>query len=506
MSTDNQVKTREDLLYLLSQAAELEHSLACQYLFTAFSLKESIDEEISPAQLTKINRWRKTINKISVQEMLHLAIASNLLTAIGGAPYFRRANFPQAKTYSSLKLQFILAPFNETTLNRYICFELPNNFDNDEQRRTWTQFCQSIRDREFARLMALAEPLLPRKLEYNTIGELYGLIRQGFQSLGQKLFIGSPAAQATGLFREMIQVTDLASAIKAIDLIIVQGEGSPTQRADSHFANFTKIREEYLAELQSDPSFKPTRPVIENPLLSLQQDNITPGANIITDTLSRDVVEIFVALYEVMLQILLRFFAHTEESEEQMYVLKSAFINLMPFGVSPLAKAITLLPAGEGEGLSGMNAGPSFEVYADVQLLPQMSSAWIFFQERIQEIAQACDALINDPRTESYPQLRPVLTAVSAALKNIAHTISLAPNGETWANGISQLFSPMDVDHMNAIPTFRVNLGDYDDVKINAEAILGVVASQSMPLLPEGPWTATRINLFKQWKDRNFPL
>jgi Ferritin-like len=504
MSTDNQVKTREDLLYLLSQAAELEHSLACQYLFTAFSLKESTDEGISQAQLTKINKWRRTINKISVQEMLHLAIVSNLLTAIGGAPYFRRANFPQAKTYSSLKLQFKLAPFNETTLNRYICFELPNNFDNDEQRGTWTQFCQSIRDQEFARLMALAEPLLPRKLEYNTIGELYGLIRQGFETLGQKLFIGSPAAQATGLFREMIQVTDLASAVKAIDLIIVQGEGSPAQRVDSHFANFTKIREEYLAELQSDPSFQPTRPVIENPLLSLQQDNITPGANIITDTLSRDVVEIFVALYEVMLQILLRFFAHTEENEEQMYVLKSAFINLMPFGVSPLAKAITQLPA--GTEFPGMNAGPSFEVYADVQLLPQMSSAWIFFQERIQEIAQACDALLNDARTESYPQLRSALTEVSAALKNIAHTISLAPNGETWANGISQLFSPMDIDHMKSIPTFRVNLGDYDDVKSNVEAILDVVAAQSMPLLPEGPWTATRINLFKQWKDRNCPL
>jgi hypothetical protein len=42
--------------------------------------------------------------------MLHLALASNLLTAIGGAPYFRRANFPQAKTYASLGLHFVLAP------------------------------------------------------------------------------------------------------------------------------------------------------------------------------------------------------------------------------------------------------------------------------------------------------------------------------------------------------------------------------------------------------------
>ncbi|NJM68771.1 MAG: hypothetical protein HC862_00340 [Scytonema sp. RU_4_4] len=504
MSTENQVKTREDLLYLLSQASELEHSLACQYLFTAFSLKESTNEGVSQAQLNKIDRWRRTINGIAVQEMLHLALASNLLTAIGGAPYFRRANFPQAKTYTSLKLSFKLTPFNETTLNRYICFELPNNFETEEQKASWNQFCQRLRDEELLRLLAvLPQPLLPRKLEYNTIGELYELIRQGFQTIGQKLFIGPPQAQAMGIFREMIQVTDLDSAIKAIDLIIVQGEGSPIQRDDSHFAKFTKIREEYLAELASDPSFQPARPVIENPLLSLQQDNTTPGAKIITDTLSRDIVEIFVALYEVMLQILLRFFAHTEENEEQMYVLKSALINLMPFGVSPLAKAITQLPA--GQGFPGMNAGPSFEVYADVQLLPQMRSAWIFFQERLQEIAEACDALINDSKTQSYPQLRQALTKVSATLKNIAHTISLEPNGETWTNGISQLFSPMDVDHMKSIPTFRVNLGDYDAVKNNADAILDSVSSKSMPLLPEGPWTEARINLFKQWKDNNFP-
>jgi hypothetical protein len=504
MSTDNRVKTREDLLYLLSQAAELEHSLACQYLFTAFSLKESTDEEVSQAQLTKINRWRRTLNSIAVEEMLHLALASNLLTAIGGAPYFRRANFPQAKTYTSLKLQFKLAAFNQTTLNRYICFELPNNFDNEEQKANWIQFCQRIRDEELLRIMALLpQPLVPRKIEYNTIGELYELIRQGFETIGQKLFIGPPEAQATGIFRQMVPVKDLASAVKAIDLIVVQGEGSPAQRNDSHFAKFTKIREEYLAELQSDPNFQPARPVIENPLLSIQQDNTTPGSNIITDSLSRDVVEIFVALYEVMLQILLRFFAHTEESEEQMYVLKSAFINLMPFGVSPLAKAITQLPA--GEGFPGTNAGPSFEVYADVQLLPQMSSAWIFFQERLQEIAQACDGLIADSRTQPYSQLRSALTEVSAALKNIVYTISLEPNPGTWTQGISQLFSPMDVDHMKSQPRFAVNLGDYETVKNNAEAILGSVSSKSMPLLPEGPWTEARISLFKQWKENGFP-
>ena len=40
MSTVGKPTTRRVLLYLLAQASELEQSLACQYLFTAFTLKE----------------------------------------------------------------------------------------------------------------------------------------------------------------------------------------------------------------------------------------------------------------------------------------------------------------------------------------------------------------------------------------------------------------------------------------------------------------------------------
>jgi hypothetical protein len=122
MNTTGKPTTRRDLLYLLAQASELEHSLACQYLFTAFSLKERTNEEITPLQQRMIKGWRDKIIQIAVQEMLHLALASNLLTAIGGAPYFRRANFPQGKTHTSLSLRFMLAPFGEDTLQRYICF------------------------------------------------------------------------------------------------------------------------------------------------------------------------------------------------------------------------------------------------------------------------------------------------------------------------------------------------------------------------------------------------
>src|SRR5690242_9333622 len=108
MKPKPRVDTRQDLLYLLAQASELEHSLACQYLFAAFSLKEKGDEGVTDEQAAVLEGWRSTLIGIAVQEMLHLGLASNLLTAIGGAPYFQRANFPQRKTYTTLRLDFRL--------------------------------------------------------------------------------------------------------------------------------------------------------------------------------------------------------------------------------------------------------------------------------------------------------------------------------------------------------------------------------------------------------------
>jgi hypothetical protein len=105
---------------IAQQASELEHSLACQYLFTAFSLKEGADEGITSVQRSKIADWQRWIVEIAVQEMLHLALAGNLLTAIGGA-------IPAGPTSSGQDLHVIEpalcpAPFNEDTLTR-ICFE-----------------------------------------------------------------------------------------------------------------------------------------------------------------------------------------------------------------------------------------------------------------------------------------------------------------------------------------------------------------------------------------------
>src|ERR1700761_429851 len=51
------IEHREALIYMLCEAAELEHGIMCQYLFAAFSLKQTADEGLSAAEAQAVQRW-----------------------------------------------------------------------------------------------------------------------------------------------------------------------------------------------------------------------------------------------------------------------------------------------------------------------------------------------------------------------------------------------------------------------------------------------------------------
>src|SRR5262245_19324540 len=86
------IEHREALIYMLCEAAELEHGIMCQYLFAAFSLKKRAEEGLSDAELDATQRWRRSVMHIATQEMLHLALVHNILSAIGAAPHLARPN------------------------------------------------------------------------------------------------------------------------------------------------------------------------------------------------------------------------------------------------------------------------------------------------------------------------------------------------------------------------------------------------------------------------------
>jgi len=80
--------SREELIHVLCEAAELEHNLMCTYLYAALSLKHGEAEGLSREEAEAVARWGRTILDVALEEMGHLSAVWNITSALGGAPRF----------------------------------------------------------------------------------------------------------------------------------------------------------------------------------------------------------------------------------------------------------------------------------------------------------------------------------------------------------------------------------------------------------------------------------
>src|SRR6476659_11287282 len=393
---------REALIYTLGKAAELEHLIMLQYLFAAFSLKQHAREGLSEEQLEAIQRWRKTLLSIGEQEMLHLALVQNLLTAVGAAPRLARPNFPMPAYAYPAGVRIELVPFGEAALRHFAFLERPEGMH--------------VEDAEGFAAIEQAMPLphdegdeiVPHLQEFDTIGELYRSIQAGLEHLdgrlgSERLFVGQPNAQATEEhFRwpELVAVTDPASANQAIATIVEQGEGARGEWRDAHFGRLLGILDDYLAFKAADPAFEPARPVVAANVRQQATGVVVP---LITDPGTARAMDLLNVVYEVLLQLLSRYFAHSDESPDQLQVLADISVGLMYGAIKPLGSIVTTLPI--GWDTPGVTAGPGFELFYQVDyLLPHREAAWVLMEERLRDAAafavrcgQACTPALMEP-------------------------------------------------------------------------------------------------------------
>ena len=119
-----EITTRAELVNALRVAAELEHGLMAQYLFAVYSMKRYTYEDLDAVQLERVRRWSSSITLIARQEMEHLGLALNLLSAIGGTPSFTRPNMPQRRDYyGKAGIKLTLTRGDLSTIKRFQHFE-----------------------------------------------------------------------------------------------------------------------------------------------------------------------------------------------------------------------------------------------------------------------------------------------------------------------------------------------------------------------------------------------
>lgn len=384
MSPSAKIQTRSDLLKLLCEAAELEHGIACSYLYAAFSLKRDISEGgITWDEQQKIRRWAAQLYFIASQEMLHLALVWNVTTAIGGTPWYFRPNFPQDKNFYPLKVPLALEPFGLRSLRRFILYERPEQVPVEHDVNALLQF--PVDDAE--------------DFTFGSIGELYALIESGIRNIDEKeLFIGSPTQQMTTdlvHFPDLVAVKDRASALKALEEITEQGEGRVHHRESSHFEAFVTIFRDLQTSGTQGSSFSPARPAMSNPSAALER-SYGAKSNPIDDPLSAEVAALFDSAYSLMLRMLAWSFEFDAAGvEQQLKTFCSAAIDLMPRVILPLGEGLMLMPA--GAKYPGKTAGPGFGLTRHVMLPPDAKNARRLCSERFKELSALAAGLLQKP-------------------------------------------------------------------------------------------------------------
>lgn len=187
----------ETLRTALQRAIELEHATIPAYLCALYSIEEGSNLEAA-----------EILRSVVMEEMLHMVLVANVLNAVGGSPCLDHAEFvpryPTHLPYSDGRLLVGLRRFSPEAVRTFLAIERP-------------------------------EPpgTAPLVEGYHTIGQLYAGIEAELRALSATgdIFTG-PASRQIGPDRfyyggagDAVVVTDLDSALAALELVVDQGEG-----------------------------------------------------------------------------------------------------------------------------------------------------------------------------------------------------------------------------------------------------------------------------------------
>ena len=381
------IQDREELFYLLSEAAEFEHSVMCSYLYTMWTLKCDVSENVSTTELAAIEGWRRSIRQVALEEMLHLALVNNILAGIGASPHLWRPEFPIQAGRFPAGVVLRLSPFNEATMDHFIYIERPEGI-------TLVDGAGFDHPAHYARATR-PDLLSPTPRDYASQGQLYHSVLRGISKLVDKLgeknvFVGHSEAQVgaaefglPGLFK----VDGLAAARRAVDEIVHQGEGAPAHRDGSHYQRFVAIKEELVRLKRARPDFVPARPVVENPTLVDYGDR--RDVTRIGDALASKVVDLGNSLYALMMRTFAQVFAPAPLPRD-LRVGLALVANELMYAMNCVGYAVTLLPVGP-ERPDG-TAGLTFELPISSGQLVQRCAAQVL-NERVRELAGAAAGL-----------------------------------------------------------------------------------------------------------------
>jgi rubrerythrin len=315
------IETIESLRSHIELAIRVELSTIPPYLFAMYSIEDPGSEAAT------------LIRSIVAEEMLHAALATNLLLAVGGAPPFGDRSliptYPMDLPHHRPPLRLDLAPCS----------------------------LEMIRDL----FMQIERPELhgapPEPDEYESLGQFYHALEVGLEEMSEGLDLfenpQTESQMANPIYYRpvtfdaedsggLLLIHDLVSAVDAIEIIIHQGEGLSDDRwadpAHQELTHYNKLLE--IFEGRSPPG--DVVPVRRNPTTASYPEEIAV------------VSDLFNALYRGVYLILGQIFGGTSEQQRSVGLLYVVMGDLM----SRTARFLVQQDLDDGSF-----AAPTFEYY-----------------------------------------------------------------------------------------------------------------------------------------------
>lgn len=244
----------KDIFDNLQTAIELEHGTIPPYLTAMFTINQSTNPDAYFA-----------IRSVVMEEMLHMTLACNILNAIGGSPAIDTPRFipeyPLELDFEDRDFKVGLIKFSKESLKTFLDIESPGDAKIGGAE-------------EFTSRSPIIE------IPGLTIGDFYALVGKQLEDLckekGEKnVFVGDQALQVGpehyyGGGGEILKVTCLKDAQKAIAIIVDQGEGVPDSIWDgdavifgqgeevAHYFRFNEILQERFYSKKDKPRDQPS--------------------------------------------------------------------------------------------------------------------------------------------------------------------------------------------------------------------------------------------------------
>jgi Ferritin-like len=249
MATTPEPSTVEELQSYLQLAIKLEHFTLPLYLTAMWSLK--------PGAATSAHA--AIIRNVAMQEMLHLGLVCNILTALGGVPRILAPemlpSYPAELPGIENAKPFGLEAFSKDQVARFLEIELPEKGSIAPQLES----------------LGVALPAV----KFKTIGDFYDAIDNALVRLDQEHQLSTFAVKGQRTYDmqtpgDLFLIKSVADARKAIRTIKEQGEGtSASQGATNvdgslaHYYAFDQIIRQMKYHKQADGTYKldPNQPL-----------------------------------------------------------------------------------------------------------------------------------------------------------------------------------------------------------------------------------------------------